>query len=192
METQTPVKTKSRKGEIRKCSICQETGHIATGHYKKTAKVCIQCKIEKPIDDFLVQTHKPNSWGRYYEQRMSYCRDCNKIRSRARYTGSFRARFMALVNAAKKRQQRLGIKVSITANFLLEQLEKQKGLCFYSGKPVSLETGNNAVSIDRIDPFGDYSPENTVLTTWLVNMMKRQQTQEEFVDLCKSIANKFE
>lgn len=40
-----------------------------------------------------------------------------------------------------------------------------------------------------INPFGSYSNENIVLVCWLVNHMKRQQTHNEFVSLCRLIAD---
>lgn len=52
------------------------------------------------------------------------------------------------------------------------------------------EIGRTGISIDRKTPNIGYTKDNTVLTTWLVNNMKRDLTADEFKDMCKKIASK--
>jgi len=70
--------------------------------------------------------------------------------------------------------------------------EKQQGLCYYSAvKMTTTVSDPNKVSIDRLDSTQEYTPDNVVLCTSRINLMKRNMTLEEFlgVVLRVSVAN---
>jgi CRISPR/Cas system Type II protein with McrA/HNH and RuvC-like nuclease domain len=76
-------------------------------------------------------------------------------------------------------------------NELKELFEKQGGRCFYSDE--ILIPGVNA-SLDHQLPQcrgGDNSPQNIQWVTSDINRVKGKKTHEEFVEMCRHIAEKF-
>ena len=78
----------------------------------------------------------------------------------------------------KKRQEMYkttGHKFNLTVEDLKIQWKKQKGKCWWLGIPMSLEdlyVANSpfAVSVDRLDSNGNYTPDNIVLTMRFSNL----------------------
>jgi superoxide dismutase len=159
------------------CSVCGEAGHKKSFHYK--SKKCPVCNIVKPIDDF----YKGEKY--YY----SNCKKCNNAMSRNYYTKTVEGRMRKIYNAAKSRSLKNNIPFDITIEFVFELFKKQKGKCFYSGIEMTSEIGRTGISIDKKTPNLGYTKENTVLTTWLVNNMKRDLTADEFKEMCKNVTN---
>jgi hypothetical protein len=153
---------------------------------KQDTKVCKACGQDLPLADFSLQRRDiPSGY------RSNKCTACDALISKARYRSSFHARFGYLLAAAKHRaSKKYNIPCSLTVADLESIYKEQAGLCFYSGEPLSLETGNTAVSIDRLDPSGPYNKDNIALVCWLVNSMKRQQSHAEFIQLCGQIADR--
>ena len=79
---------------------------------------------------------------------------------------------------AKKRKEMYkttGHKINITVEDLKIQWKKQKGKCWWLGIPMSLEDlymprSPFAVSVDRVNNSGGYTPDNIVLTTRFANV----------------------
>jgi len=78
----------------------------------------------------------------------------------------------------KKREQiweTVGHNFNITVEDLKLQWKKQRGKCWWLGIPMSLEdlfviNSPFAVSVDRVDSSGGYTPNNIVLTTRFSNL----------------------
>jgi hypothetical protein len=82
----------------------------------------------------------------------------------------------------------------LSVDFLMDLHEKQRGLCDLSGVEMTclLEKGKRFwtnASIDRIVAGGPYSRENVRLTCVAVNVMRSQMATEDFISMCKEIAN---
>lgn len=82
---------------------------------------------------------------------------------------------------------------NLSVEFLKEMLEKQEGKCAITGIPMTFIRGqgrvSNNISIDRISPKFRYIPENIQLVCAAVNYMKRSLEMNEFLYLCKKIAD---
>ena len=80
----------------------------------------------------------------------------------------------------------------LTPQDVIDMWVKQEGVCALSGIPIGwAEKGLTAtVSIDRIDSSEGYLKENVQLLHKDVNMMKQAFSQEHFVALCRSVADK--
>ena len=80
----------------------------------------------------------------------------------------------------------------LTPQDIIDMWEQQEGACALSGISIGwAEKGLTAtVSIDRIDSSEGYLKENVQLLHKDVNMMKQAFSQEHFVALCKSVADK--
>jgi hypothetical protein len=93
-----------------------------------------------------------------------------------------------LVWSAKKR----GIEFSLTKEYLWNLFLEQKGLCFYTGVPITMNTRNNkkTASLDRLNSFASYVEENVVWCHKDINSMKWKKDEEEIFILCNAIAKK--
>jgi hypothetical protein len=77
---------------------------------------------------------------------------------------------------------------------LVEAWERQKGRCVYSGVPLSLvykdtNWSQSTASIDRINSSMGYIPGNIQWVHKMVNQMKMDMEETEFVAWCTTIAN---
>ncbi len=82
---------------------------------------------------------------------------------------------------------------SLTAEDLLDILQKQDGLCALSGIKLTctLKKGSRCLtnaSIDRIDAGGPYIKENVQLVCTVLNGFRRDTKVEEFIWWCKKVA----
>ena len=80
----------------------------------------------------------------------------------------------------------------LTPQDVVSMWKQQEGVCALSGLPIGWpEKGLTAtVSIDRIDSSEGYIKENVQLLHKDVNMMKQAFSQEHFIALCQSVADK--
>ena len=89
------------------------------------------------------------------------------------------------------------IPVKITIEEAWEQYEKQKGKCALTGwnlilyKVSKTTSAATDASLDRIDSSKPYEPNNTQWVHKWVNQAKNNLEQEEFINMCKAIANNF-
>jgi hypothetical protein len=173
---------RNRKDEVQNCSKCGEPGHRAST-CGRTTKVCKGCKQELPLSEFATTSNKNRAGARHIWPR-SLCRQCNSLQQKIWYKSSLHTRFLCLLAGARRRKP---LNFSLTIEDLEGQYKKQSGLCYYSHKPLSLETGKDSISLDRIDPNGSYNKDNIVLVCWIINWMKADQTTEEFVIRCKQV-----
>lgn len=92
------------------------------------------------------------------------------------------------LETAKTNTRKRGLPLTVDLTFLHDLLKKQAGKCYYSNITMTLESGDNMISIDRKDCTKGYTPDNIVLCCWRINNMKRDMDAESFLELCKTIA----
>lgn len=92
---------------------------------------------------------------------------------------------MSIKHRAEKKNQIF----EITEQDLLEQYNKQSGLCYYTGELLSLDIGKNSISIDRLDSKTGYTKKNIVFTSWRINHMKNNDDEVTFLEICGKIWN---
>ena len=88
--------------------------------------------------------------------------------------------------------RRTGKRPILTTQHMLDQLEKQKGLCAISGIPLTclLEQGKKFktnASIDRIIAGSEYTPDNIQLVCSALNSWRADTDLEEFIWFCKQV-----
>ncbi len=104
--------------------------------------------------------------------------------------------------AAKHRAIRKKIPFDIDEEFINELLIKQNFKCKYSNLELELEFGNddnrvspNTISIDRVNSDLGYVKNNVVLVSAIVNTMKNEFSEEEFLNtvnlICENSKKKF-
>jgi hypothetical protein len=84
--------------------------------------------------------------------------------------------------------------ISINADYLLNIFHQQKGLCFYTGRPMlyGYRKGKqlpNSLSVDRVDPQKGYVIGNIVLCINDANTSKGARNLLEFIDYVTILYN---
>lgn len=98
--------------------------------------------------------------------------------------------------ADANKRKRKAIEYSLTPEYVKSIYEKQKGKCFYSGQPIfppkrfTNLTGDDILSVDRIDSSKGYVEGNIQLVTKQINFMKQTLSHDEFVGLCKLVVER--
>lgn len=142
-------------------------------------KGCIVCRRVLPIDHFYTYGQKP----------INTCKECHCKRNKERYRTNLQSRLRSLAaRSHPHRSKRRFIPSTLTLADLEKVYDEQNGLCYYTKQPLSLDKGPNAISLDRRDPNGAYELGNIALTSWLVNRIKSDLPEQEFIRLCRLVA----
>lgn len=180
-----------------------------------TTKQCNTCNELKDISEFGLTRNPDNPKSTNYRAQSklykSKCKACDAAYARAwrkknkNYHGSgllskYPAKDRKLLSCissklwnckSNNKQRKKGLVFEITRDWLFELFHKQNGLCAISGLEMTAEVGSlRCLSIDKIDPYGDYTKDNVQLLCWAVNRAKGEIKQQEFIKLCKIIAEK--
>jgi hypothetical protein len=166
-------------------------------------KTCRTCGIEKPLEEFVKNkgskggyTHRcmpcEKVWRKQY-----YSNNKNKITKRNAqyridngmwYNKSIDHRLRYVIQLGKIRAKKKNIKWDISLKFLKELWDKQKGLCAYSGVPLSFEDNHpHTISLDRIDSSKEYTEDNVQFVCTIVNYVKQRFDENVFFTFCKSV-----
>ena len=103
------------------------------------------------------------------------------------YKGVLRASF---VHRYKTGAETRGIEWDVSFEYLADLLIEQDFKCALSGDNLDAMDLYNNCSLDRIDSKQGYIEGNLQWVTSMVNMCKQGYAQEEFINMCKSIADK--
>lgn len=77
---------------------------------------------------------------------------------------------------------------SITEEIIERVWDLQNHLDYYTGEPI-LDINN--MSLDRIDSSKGYVEDNICITTIAINIAKNDLSKEDFIEMCKKVANNF-
>ena len=121
--------------------------------------------------------------GDYYRHKTVYG---NKYTTKCR--GKSPETFIAALLTHCNRKEFLSL------DYVMGIYHAQKGRCALSGEWMTWEVGKGRVStnisIDRIDSSKGYVPGNIQLVCAIVNCMKNEYSQEEFIEFCKRVVEK--
>lgn len=146
-----------------------DTDHWATNE-KDSTRRCSDCEEIKSLEEFGKNSRE--SFGRSY-----YCRVCLSRRRRENKNKPHQ-RFKVYQSGAKVRNIPFNLSYDQFMIFWCKP-------CHYCGKEI------NGIGLDRKDSKGDYSLDNVVPCCSQCNMSKTDQTTEEFISMCKRVAEKF-
>ena len=80
---------------------------------------------------------------------------------------------------------------NITFDDILEIYNKQNGLCVYTKETLTYVLGegnvNTNMSLDRIDSNKGYTKDNIQLTLRIINTMKTNLKETDFLNFCKLV-----
>jgi hypothetical protein len=192
------INTKKTKKELRKIyPISTITLSKVLKNVKKKYCECLKCG-NKITDDFYpnnktlckicISSANKNEYNNLSENEKKI-----KIKKQKNWVNNNVIKVRVL--AAKHRAIRKKIIFDIDDEFITELFEKQKGLCKYSGVLLDISNtgGNdnqiniNSLSIDRIDSDKGYTKDNVILVTAIVNTMKNDLSENEFLKIINKI-----
>jgi hypothetical protein len=103
-----------------------------------------------------------------------------------------------LYHAAKYRAKKKGLVFDLTKDWILEKLNN--GVCEASGLKIQFSQKYSRTrhafsepfspSLDKIDPKGGYTKDNTQLVVWIYNAAKSAFTHEDVLILANALVNK--
>ena len=157
-------------------------------------KRCPRCGIERHVGEFSPNPGKADGLS-------TFCRPCNRVRMR-----EYRARTPDVGRRARRKYDTIEGRASallassrgrrncgLTREWLEARL--RAGRCEATGIPFDLSRqpegrGHNplAPSLDRIDPTGEYTPENVRVVVFAFNAFKGRMSHAEAVSLMKRMA----
>jgi hypothetical protein len=139
---------------------------------------CSKCGLIKDFDEFSV-----NRRGRRYEYKLSYCFSCRREQMEESLNGNSDRFLSDRHNRLCLRSRKMMIECVITKKEFIDQYEAQRGLCFYTDKPLRLVVGSgknpDSLSVDRIDPRIGYTLNNVVLCCTRINTIKSNMLPDE-------------
>lgn len=158
-------------------------------------QVCIRCNEEKPYTSF------PKNYGRTpknnQRKREAVCTPC-RIKRKNELISSCPERYIKnlFVHLNNKRGKVQGFNIIVTLEELIGLYYKQDGKCALSnitmtynkdGTGKDNEYAQTNISIDRINPSGNYQIENLQLICNQVNFIKHVLKQEDLLFWVKAI-----
>jgi len=198
-------------GKVTCCDICKEKNRI------KIENSIITKYLNKKVGDYTVikylgkNKYQSRQWlcrckcgnERVFRTSMisgngivkaTQCKKCynESLEIENRVTDNIPNRFWyKLLNVAERRK----IEVNVTKNYLYNLYKKQNKKCALTGVDLyftNLRTNYNRytnASLDRINSSKGYVKDNIQWVEKRVNMMKQQYSQDEFIEVCKKVAN---
>ena len=179
-------------------------------------KICKVCKDELPVSDFYVRTDRNTA--------VSTCNECRQLANKKMWAnltdtekkirmnkardwkdeqirnGNFKVYVSIKINSYRNTAKKKGLPFNLSAKYLVNLFAAQKGLCYYTGKPlairsnrglgeecISLPDNHYQASLDRRIPENGYVEGNVVWCGWLVNTCKNLLAENDFYDLCDTI-----
>lgn len=128
----------------------------------------------------------------------SVCDRCRRAELDRRRRETLWGFLKALIEQTKHRCMRVTrrgkrcLKCNITVDDLKLLWNKQRHRCALTGWKMTHTRGGSRdtnVSVDRIDPHGNYTSDNIQLVCSIANLAKWESTQSRFVELCRAVVS---
>lgn len=147
-------------------------------------KKCPSCNKE--------QSYLRKNYAIESEKLRKLCKKCsNNIPKHNAHKGFYKGVLRAsFAHRYKSSAETRGINWDVSFEYLAELLIDQDFKCALSGEDLDAMEVSNDCSLDRIDNSLGYVEGNLQWVTSMVNMCKQGYTQEEFINMCKQIADK--
>lgn len=154
----------------------------ASDQPEHAGRECIGCHRWKPDEEFSFATQ-------------NRCRFCEQDRRRKRAGSALESHVSVMLAESRHRAKRKGVEFNLTKEDLLAMWAEQDGRCAISGMPLTHhrrggeDRSLSNASLDRVNPRGQYSQENTHLVCAGVNLMRRHLELDEFLSWCRQVAD---
>lgn len=146
--------------------------------------VCEKCGIKLVLKSEFFNTSRNRKYT------TSYC-NCKRTRTARTDIGEIKGWFIGkIARNAKSRS----MEFTVTAEYLYKILQKQNGICPYSGELLTFansekERKYQTASLDRIDSSLGYVENNVQWVHKRVNSMKNDMSENEFIEFVVKIFN---
>lgn len=118
--------------------------------------------------------------------KISYCRECRTKQAIKNNNTSLDSYLANRIRGIRARSKTNKISFNLTTEYLLQIYNQQEGMCFYTGREMSIPVNDetrtskyDALSVDKIIPSLGYVKGNVVLCSWRSNSIKGNMTLEE-------------
>ena len=117
-----------------------------------------------------------------------------RYESAKKYDASIKGRASKLLRCARYRAKKQGIQCTLTLEWVLQKLIE--GRCEVTNIDFEIKPGNGerqntenpwSPSIDRLDPNGEYTPENSRLTVWIFNQARGAFDDEALIRMSRAL-----
>lgn len=183
-----------------KCKDCGFLLPASDYYYNKSGgrhHACKSCIKKKNVEKY---KNDPNVFEKKKARETKYAEDPNwlldrKMRSEKFYA-SLEGRAKTLFKSAKRRESKYDEVMDFDYLWILDKLKI--GVCevtkipFDFNKPEGTEKNPFAPSIDRKDSSKGYYKENVRVVIWQYNLMKGEISDEQLLNLCRTIVNESE
>ncbi len=148
----------------------------------------VSCKCEKKI---WMQGSRLNKKDGFYS-----CADCAiaaVTRQKSPLWKGYNNISMRYFRKIKKHAKDKNRKFTITIKYISDLFDIQNSICALSGKKIQFGTANRTIettaSLDRIDSSKDYVVGNVQWVHKIINRMKHEYDEKDFIDMCVEVAN---
>lgn len=122
------------------------------------------------------------------------CKSCSNKKTDNSHRGWHRGIRVSWFNKFKTGAETRGIPWDLDIDYIADIMEQQDFKCALTGWNIEFPEYGHPVyapaSIDRLDSAFGYSRGNVQLVARKVNMMKQKYSQDEFIEVCKAVADK--
>lgn len=129
-----------------------------------------------------------------YTGQLTKCSSCGSKAGAAKRSLSDCDVIDKYLSNIKYRSKKKGFDFDVDPEFLTELFYSQEEKCALTGMPLQLRQTSGdfdfSASLDRIDSSKGYTKDNVQWVHKIVNRMKSDYDQDEFIAICKSIVSK--
>ncbi len=162
---------------------------------KENKLLCYNCLQYKNDEEFL-NDGKNRCSSELRNGKITNCNTCNRSKANSRYKsnsetidGILKNRILNAKYTSKKRN--IYFDKNLTIEYIKNIYNNQEGRCALSGEILEIgEWKERTISIDRIDSSKGYEIDNIQLVCWIINHMKVNLDQNEFIDWCIKVSEK--
>ena len=159
-------------------------------------RTCNVCNETKPLDaDHFAPTGLDNKWF------LKICRDCRREQNReymnAKYANNAEFRLRQVFRNRRTQAKRAGIAFTITEDWVIARYHEQGKCCARTGVQFddTYPKGKGirspwSPSIDRIDPYGGYTPENVQIVASIYNTAKNTHTDADVMRMAFALVER--
>lgn len=134
----------------------------------------------------LVFLAKKFKWHKIYKQIRIHRNIVTKNEN-----GDFVTAINRKLSSSERTATNKGLEYNLDLKFIKEMWDKQNGKCYYTGQKMNfLPNYYDSFSIDRMVSSGGYTKDNVCLCTAVINWMKSDMNDVEFIRTCKQIARR--
>jgi hypothetical protein len=160
---------------------------VTKGEDGRYYKPCPECNV--------MQSYLRKNYAEESLRLNKTCKSCSNKKTDNCHRGWHRGVRVSWFNKFKASAETRGIEWDLSMDYVANLMEQQSSKCALTGWSIEFpESGHPQkalASIDRVDSSKGYLEGNVQLVTRHVNMMKQQYTQEQFIEVCKAVAEKW-